>query len=100
MRPGVRGTRGLILWFVRSESELARNAAAMAARAGEASMWIAWQKKASREKGALPAARSPAVHPTEKSVRAAGLEVGLVDFKVCAIDETWSGLLFTRRRAR
>jgi hypothetical protein len=31
-------------------------------------------------------------------VRAFGLDQGLVDTKVCAIDETWSGLRFSRRR--
>ncbi|MEO1229841.1 MAG: DUF3052 domain-containing protein, partial [Myxococcota bacterium] len=30
-------------------------------------------------------------------VRAYGLESGLVDNKVCAVDETWSGLRFVRR---
>ena len=33
------------------------------------------------------------------AVQAAGLETGLVDTKVCAVDETWSGLCFMRRRA-
>jgi hypothetical protein len=30
-------------------------------------------------------------------VRSFGLAAGWVDYKICAIDETWSGLLFTRR---
>jgi hypothetical protein len=29
-----------------------------------------------------------------------GLEIGLVDYKVCAVDETWSGLAFAVRSAR
>jgi hypothetical protein len=33
-----------------------------------------------------------------EAVRAYGLGRGFVDYKICAIDETWSGLLFTRRR--
>jgi hypothetical protein len=36
----------------------------------------------------------------EKEVRAFGLAAGFVDYKVCAVDETWSGLLFARRRER
>jgi hypothetical protein len=32
-------------------------------------------------------------------VRAIGLDAGLVDSKICAIDEDWSGLRFTRRRS-
>jgi hypothetical protein len=34
---------------------------------------------------------------TENAIRDFGLEQGLVDVKVCAIDETWSGLAFVRR---
>jgi hypothetical protein len=35
---------------------------------------------------------------TDREVREAGLAAGLVDYKVCAVDSTWSGLLFTRRK--
>ena len=35
-----------------------------------------------------------------REVPAAGLANGLVDFKICALDADWSGLLFSRRRAR
>lgn len=45
-------------------------------------MWIAWPKKAS----------GVATDVTEDVIRAAALANGLVDNKVCAIDETWSGL--------
>ena len=51
-------------------------------------LWIAWPKRASGRPTDL----------TENVVREAGLDVGLVDTKVCAIDETWSGLCFMRRR--
>jgi hypothetical protein len=34
----------------------------------------------------------------ERFVREVGLAAGLVDFKVCAIDPTWAGLRFSRRR--
>ncbi|MHC4224699.1 MAG: DUF3052 domain-containing protein, partial [Planctomycetota bacterium] len=34
---------------------------------------------------------------TQAVVRKVGLASGLVDFKVCAVDETWSGLRFTQR---
>jgi hypothetical protein len=45
-------------------------------------LWVAWPKKASGVKTDL----------TEDAVREVGLAGGLVDNKVCAIDETWSGL--------
>jgi hypothetical protein len=38
------------------------------------------------------------VDTAERAVREFGLAAGLVDFKICAIDHTWSGLKFTRRR--
>jgi hypothetical protein len=51
-------------------------------------LWIAWPKKSS----------GVATDLTENVVRDVGLEAGLVDVKVCAIDDTWSGLKFVRRR--
>ena len=50
--------------------------------------WIAWPKKASK----VP------TEVTEDTVREAALPTGLVDNKVCAIDETWSGLRLVIRR--
>ncbi|MGQ0629014.1 MAG: DUF3052 domain-containing protein [Phycisphaerales bacterium] len=50
-------------------------------------LWIAWPKKAS----------GVATDLTEDVVRGFGLEGGLVDNKVCAIDQTWSGLRFVFR---
>ena len=52
-------------------------------------LWAAWPKKASKVTTDL----------TEARVMAIGLGSGLVDVKVCAIDETWSGLKFVRRLA-
>jgi hypothetical protein len=53
-------------------------------------LWIAWPKKAS----------GVATDLDGNGVRDAGLALGLVDYKVAALDETWSGLCFARRRAR
>lgn len=50
-------------------------------------LWACWPKKAS----------GVATDLTENAVRAHGLAVGLVDVKVAAVDETWSGLKFVRR---
>src|SRR6185503_10834025 len=78
----------LALWFVRSKRELERGIDRMAARLVRGSMWICWPKKASGLGADL----------SENDVRDAGLAVGLVDYKICAVDATWSGLLFTRRK--
>ena len=50
-------------------------------------MWISWPKKASK----VPTTVDDAI------VRATGLQKGLVDVKVCAVDEVWSGLKFVYR---
>jgi hypothetical protein len=87
---GERARAGLRIWFVRRESELAAGIARAARLADEGPLWIAWRKRTARP--------APASGPDENAVRSAGLAAGLVDYKVCAIDETWSGLLFARRR--
>jgi hypothetical protein len=50
--------------------------------------WVAWPKRASK----VP------TDMTEDVVREVALPTGLVDNKVCAIDETWSGLRLVVRR--
>jgi hypothetical protein len=50
-------------------------------------LWVAWPKRAAKVPTDL----------TEDRVRAFGLAAGLVDVKVCAINEIWSGLKFVRR---
>jgi CheY-like chemotaxis protein len=88
LRRGARGRAGLIVLFAASMRDLRKRFAA-AARLLEdgGSVWIAWPKKAS----------GIATDLGETEVRAFGLAAGFVDFKVCAVDETWSGLRFTRR---
>jgi hypothetical protein len=83
----VRGS-DLTMWFVRSSTELNRGIRKIAADLDDGSIWIAWPKKTSALVSDL----------SQVSVRSIGLASGLVDFKVCAIDATWSGLLFRRRK--
>ncbi|HSG64115.1 MAG TPA: DUF3052 domain-containing protein [Gammaproteobacteria bacterium] len=52
-------------------------------------IWISWPKKASGVPTDL----------TEDAIRALALPLGLVDVKVCAIDETWSGLKLVIRKS-
>ncbi|MGH9362679.1 MAG: hypothetical protein ACRD2T_12260 [Thermoanaerobaculia bacterium] len=89
LRAGARGRCDLLVWFVRSGRELAAKIGRVAARPDLRALWIAWPKKTS----AFAAAGL-----SEREVRATGLATGLVDYKICAIDATWSGLLFARRR--
>jgi len=51
-------------------------------------LWIAWRKGDA----------TPARGLTQVAVRRVGLAAGLVDFKICALDATWSGLRFSLRK--
>lgn len=53
----------------------------------DGAVWLCWPKKSS----------GIATDVTDTSVRGTGLASGLVDNKVCAVDETWSGLRFVIR---
>lgn len=79
----------VIVFFVRSRAELAKGYLRAAKRLTDAGgLWIAWPKKASGIKTDM----------TEDVVRELCLPSGLVDNKVCAIDETWSGLRLVWRK--
>ena len=78
----------MILFFVMSERVLARDFAKLSEKLVTNGMiWIAWPKKSSGVTTDL----------TEQRVQRIGLDAGLVDVKICAIDETWSGLKFVYR---
>ncbi len=78
----------LALWFVKSQKALKRRIERMAALAEHGGLWIVWPKKSSGVASDL----------TQAMVRKIGLAAGLVDYKVCSIDATWTGLRFTRKR--
>ena len=79
----------VIVYFVTRRAELAADLPRLRSRMAPAcGLWIAWPKHASR----LPTDMSDQV------VRDVALPTGLVDNKVCAIDETWSGLRLVIRR--
>lgn len=74
--------------FVSSAAALNKSFARLASRtAPDGMLWVAWPKKAARVQTDL----------TEDIVRRIGIAAGMVDVKVCAIDETWSGLKFVFR---
>jgi hypothetical protein len=76
--------------FVERAAGLAARLAALRTRIVPAGMvWVSWPKRAS----------GVATDVTEDVVRAAALEVGLVDVKVCAVDDVWSGLKLMVRRS-
>lgn len=87
-RVAVRGVLDFAMLFVKSQSDLRKRFARLRDRLESNGMlWVAWPKKTSGVETDL----------TEGIVREFGLESGLVDVKVCAVDDTWSGLKFVRR---
>lgn len=91
---GVRSVRratekpDFIHCFATEAADLEKRFAGLAAALPAAGMlWISWPKRASGVESDLD----------ENVVRRIGLAAGLVDVKVCAVDEVWSGLKFVRR---
>jgi hypothetical protein len=74
--------------FAKSRAELAKEFSRIAKILAPAGMlWVSWPKKSS----------GVATDLTENEVRNIGLDAGLVDVKVCAVTDIWSGLKFVRR---
>jgi hypothetical protein len=85
-----QGTYDVIVCFTRTMAEVARAVPQLKQRLNPAGgLWMAWPKRASGVETDV----------SENLVRARGLEAGLVDNKVCAIDDVWSGLRFVFRLA-
>ena len=84
-----RGKADVVALFTKKRSELARRIDGLGRMIyPNAMVWVCWPKKASK----VP------TDMTEDVVREVALPKGLVDVKVCAVDETWSGLKLVWRR--
>jgi len=78
----------IIIFFVLTQRELARDFSKLAKKlVSNGMIWIAWPKKSSGVTTDL----------TFEPVQRIGLDAGLVDVKICAVDDTWSGLKFVYR---
>jgi hypothetical protein len=87
-RSTATGRLDFVQFFTTAKHELQRRFPALARSLTPAGMlWISWPKKAS----------GVATDLTEDVIRAVGLAHGLVDVKVAAVDDVWSGLKFVRR---
>jgi hypothetical protein len=85
---GKRSDLDFAMVFTKSRAELNKEFARLTKLLAPAGMlWISWPKKTSGVPTDL----------TENVVREIGLTAGLVDVKVCAVTEVWSGLKFVRR---
>jgi CheY-like chemotaxis protein len=79
------------LCFVREVDSLQRTLSAVRKLAGATKLWILWPKKASQLGGAV----------TERLVREHAGALGLVDYKICSVNEVWSAMLFaSKERSR
>src|SRR4026208_2510480 len=75
--------------FIEKRRELEKRLAVLRQKSADTgTVWVSWPKRSSR----VP------TDVTEDVVRAVALPLGFVDVKVCAIDETWSGLKLMIRR--
>ncbi len=91
VRAGLRGHADVIIAFHRTRAALERRAPALVRALDDAAkLWIAWPRKAGGHESDL----------NENLLREIFLPTGLVDIKVAAIDEDWSGLQFVRRKER
>ncbi len=89
LRSDLRRRADVIVGFVRSQAELSRfGERVVKAIPADGSLWIAWPRKAGGHVSDM----------TEQSLRDTLLPVGLVDTKVAALDDDWSGLRFVWRK--
>jgi hypothetical protein len=91
IRRSARGSASVVLAFFTRARDLDREIGHLGQMVFPAgSLWIAWPKRASARETDL----------SDHAVRAAGSPLGLVDNKVCAVDDTWSALRLVWRRER
>jgi hypothetical protein len=84
------GSTNLVHFFSAKKADLAKALKSFRAKlAPEGVVWVSWPKKAAKVPTDI----------TEDTVRELALPLGFVDVKVCAVDETWSGLKLVVRKA-
>jgi hypothetical protein len=74
------------LWFITDHDALLAALPRMRAIAAKTKLWIAWRK-------------GPEGRVSQNTIREAGIEAGLVDYKICSLDPQWSGILFARKKS-
>lgn len=77
------GSCEITLWFVQDAADCRESLPAMRTVAASSRLWILWRKGSAI---------------TQRFLRESAAAVGLVDYKICAVDGTWSAMLFARRK--
>jgi small-conductance mechanosensitive channel len=80
----------LTLWFVTSIRELEKKIYEVKNKAGKNGIWIIYPKKSSKVNSNL----------SQATIRNTGLAAGLVDYKVCSVNNIWSGIKFALKKTR
>ena len=88
LRHDARGTPDVAICFVTTARELEKRIDRLARLAENGGLWIAWPKKASARKSDL----------TQTGIREMARAANLVDYKICSIDNIWSGMKFSQRK--
>jgi hypothetical protein len=76
------------LCFVNSVDDLRADISRVRSLAAKTKLWIVWRKKGAMGHCGI----------TDGLVRDTAIDLGLVDYKICAVDECWTGMLFARRK--
>lgn len=85
------GKTDILHLFARKRARLTGTLTGLVAKLKpEAAIWVSWPKKASKVETDI----------TENTIREVALPMGLVDIKVCAVDEIWSGLKLVLRKEK
>jgi CheY-like chemotaxis protein len=85
----LRAKCDLMIWFPRDYSDFVSRLHDICERVPHGGLWIAWRKKSAGLKTDL----------SQNTIREMAIAAGLVDYKVCSIDSTWSGLKFAMKRS-
>ena len=78
----------IVIWFVRQKVIFDKRFLETGQLAETGALWVVWPKKSSEVKSDL----------SQPVVRKAGLDLGMVDYKICSVDKTWTGLCFRWRK--
>ena len=76
------------LWFVEEPEAFLLALPKMRRAAAVSKLWVAWPKRAARKDSLL----------NETIIRETAIGSGLVDYKICSVNETWSGLCFALKK--
>jgi CheY-like chemotaxis protein len=76
------------LCFVHSADGLRADMSRVRGLATKSKLWFLWRKKTATDHNGV----------TERLIRETGIDLGLVDYKICSVDSTWSAMLFARRK--